>query len=290
MHPAFSVIFFTSASGFGFGLLAWLGFGRPDVTGGAAFAAYFLGYGLAVGGLLSSVFHLGNKKNAVKAFSQWQSSWLSREGVSAIAALLAVAPFAFGKVFLGGAPAWLGVLGALLCLFTVFTTSMIYAQLKTVPRWHTPLTPVMFMSYAVGGPALLTGETAIAVILLALAGLVQFVNWMMGDGLFAASGSTMETATGLGTIGKVKLFEPPHNGGNYLLNEMGYRIGRKHAQKLRGLGIGLAFVLPILLVLVSGGHVAVLLLAVICHLVGVFATRWLFFAEAKHVVSLYYGH
>jgi len=30
-------------------------------------------------------------------------------------------------------------------------------------------------------------------------------------------------------------------------------------------------------------------LAVVSHLLGVLATRWLFFAQAEHVVGLYYG-
>lgn len=291
MHPAFSVIFFTTASGFGFGLLAWLGFGlgRPDVTGWGAFALYFLGYALAVGGLLSSVLHLANRKNAIKSFSQWRTSWLSREGILAVAALVIVAPFAIGRIFLGGAPLWLGVPGAALCLATVFTTSMIYAQLKTIPRWHTPLTPVMYLSYAIAGPALLSGNGAVAAVLLLLAGVVQIATWMVGDGLFDASGSTMETATALGGVGTVRLLESPHSGSNYLLDEMGYRIGRKHAFKLRIIGAVLAFAVPVLIVLVAPQASIWLLIAVAVHLVGVFATRWLFFAEAKHVMSLYYG-
>ena len=289
MHPALSVIVFTSASGFGFGLLAWLGFGRPDVTGAGAFGFYLLAYALAVGGLMASVFHLGNKKNAVKAFSQWRSSWLSREGVLAVAALLVMALFAFGKVFLGGAPHWLGVIGALLSLATVFSTSMIYAQLKTVPRWHTPLTPAMFLSYAVAGPALLSGDGRIAAVLLMLAGIVQVVAWMVGDGLFAASHTTLESATALGNIGRVRLLEPPHSGSNYLLDEMGYRIGRRHGRKLRAIGVLLAFVLPVLIAFGAPASPFWLSVAVAGHLIGVFATRWLFFAEAKHVVSLYYG-
>lgn len=289
MHPALSVIFFSTASGFGFGLLAWLGFGRPDATGAAAFALYFLGYALAVGGLMASVFHLGNKKNAVKAFSQWRTSWLSREGVLAVAALLAVAPFAIGQVFLGGAPHWLGVIGALLSLATVFSTSMIYAQLKTVPRWHTPLTPVMFLGYAIAGPALLSGDAEIAGVLLMLAGIVQVVTWMVGDGLFEASRSTMESATALGRIGKVRLLESPHSGGNYLLHEMGYKIARKHAFKLRIIALLLAFVLPVLLVFGAPNVTFWMTVAIAGHLIGVFAARWLFFAEAQHVVSLYYG-
>ena len=84
MHPAPSVILFTTLSGLGFGLLAFLGLGLPPVTGWVAFVFFLLAYALAVGGLLASVGHLANPKNAIKAFREWRSSWLSREGVFAV--------------------------------------------------------------------------------------------------------------------------------------------------------------------------------------------------------------
>ncbi|RYH12219.1 DmsC/YnfH family molybdoenzyme membrane anchor subunit [Tropicimonas sp. IMCC6043] len=289
MHPAPSVIVFTALSGLGFGLLTWLGLGQPDVLGWAAFGMYFLAYALAVGGLLASAFHLGNPKNAPRAFSQWRTSWLSREAVISVAALLTVAPFAFGRIFLGGAPGWLGLLGAVLCLATVFSTSMIYTQLKTVPRWSQPLTPVLFVAYALAGGALLAGQSTAAGVLLVLLGGTQLAAWHIGDGRFAASGATLETATGLGAIGRVRLLEPPHSGGNYLLREMAFDVGRKHAAKLRVVGLVLAVVLPLLIVLLAPNNLVAIGLAVLLHLTGVFAARWLFFAEAQHVVSLYYG-
>ena len=76
MHPAPSVILFTSLSGLGFGLLIFLGLGYPDVTGWTAFAFFVLGYLLAVGGLSASTFHLGHPERALKAFTQWKTSWL----------------------------------------------------------------------------------------------------------------------------------------------------------------------------------------------------------------------
>ena len=74
MHPAPSVILFTTLSGIGFGLLAFLGLGLPLVTGWLAFAFFAVAYLLAVGGLLASTFHLGHPERALKAFSQWQTS------------------------------------------------------------------------------------------------------------------------------------------------------------------------------------------------------------------------
>jgi len=146
MHPAGSVILFTVASGLGFGMLTWLGLGLPDSHGWAVFLHYALAFALAGGGLLASTFHLGNPQRFLKAFSQWRSSWLSREGCLAVACLLVMGVFALGSVFYDIAWQPLGYIGATLSVLTVFATSMIYAQLKTVPRWNHWSTPVLFLA------------------------------------------------------------------------------------------------------------------------------------------------
>ncbi len=289
MHPAPSVIIFSTLSGIGFGLLAWLGFGYPAVTGWTAFAFFAIAYLLAVGGLIASTTHLGHPERALKAFSQWRSSWLSREGVCAVAALLIMALYGAGLVFFGTRWGFLGVIGALLSLGTVFTTAMIYTQLKTVPRWNHFTTPAMFMGYCVSGGALLANQWAEAFWLLLLTAIIQVIVWWRGDTALAQSGTNLATATGLGTMGGVRPFEPPHTGTNYLLREFAFQVGRDHAFKLRILAMVLAFAIPLLVILLPGAGHFMALIAVISHIVGVFASRWLFFAEAEHVVGLYYG-
>ncbi|GAA6193388.1 DmsC/YnfH family molybdoenzyme membrane anchor subunit [Phaeobacter sp. NW0010-22] len=288
MHPAPSVIVFTTLSGLGFGLLLFLGLGMPDVTGWVAFVFFAIAYALAVGGLLASTFHLGHPERALKAFTQWRSSWLSREGWCAVIALLVMAPYGAGLVFMGESYSILGLIGALFSLLTVFTTSMIYTQLKTIPRWNMKLTPAMFLSFSLAGGALLSGQIKAAMVLLAVAAVVQVVYWKQGDQALAASGTDMGTATGLGSIGEVRAFEPPHTGTNYLLREFVHVVGRKHAAKLRIIAFTLAFVVPLLLLYASPHHLGALI-AVLSHLVGIAVSRWLFFAQAEHVVGLYYG-
>ena len=288
MNPAPSVIIFTSLSGLGFGLMFFLGFGMPAVTGWVAFAFFFVAYALAVGGLLASTLHLGNPQRAMKAFSQWRTSWLSREGVSAVLTLLVMAVYATGLIFFDKNLQIVGRIAALLSLLTVFTTSKIYNQLKTVPRWHMPLTPVLFLTYALAGGALLSGQdTAAAVLLLVLTAL-QLAAWQMGDKAFKTAGHTIETATGLGHLGKVRLLEGPHSSPNYLMKEMVHVVGRKHSQKLRVIAtITLGLIPAALLLALTFSHLLALI-AVISHLIGLFTSRWLFFAEAEHVVGLYY--
>lgn len=138
----------------------------------------------------------------------------------------------------------------------------------------------------------LPGANVVALVAIVVALLAKLGYWQFIDNSKAAS--TPESATGLGSLGKVRLFEAPHTSENYLLKEMGFRVARKHAQKLRRISLAFGFALPFLLgviALAMPGVVAVIcsVLAAIIAMVGVLAERWLFFAEAKHAVTLYYG-
>ncbi len=287
MHPAPSIIAFTTLSGLGLGLLFWLGVDPTPPTGWVGLAFFLIAFGLAGGGLMASTFHLGRPERALKAFTQWQSSWLSREASAAVATLAVMGLYAAGLVFFGRVWQPLGWLGAGLSLVTVYTTSMIYAQLKTVPRWHHWSTSALFLALALAGGALLSGRVTVAMVLILIAGGLQTWWWQAGDRRLRASGTTLATATGL-TAGKVRAFEPPHTGPNYLTREMVFTVARKHAQKLRLVALALMMVLPLVL-LIAPFHHLLALLAVLSHIAGVATARWLFFAEAEHVVGLYYG-
>lgn len=288
MHPSPSVIIFTALSGLGFGLLVFLGLKMPDVTGVLAFIFFVIGFGLAVGGLISSTFHLGRPERSIKAFKQWRSSWLSREAIAAVFTLSLMAVYAIGRIFFDYDIRILGVAGAIMSIVTVFTTSMIYAQLKSIPRWNTKLTPAYFLSLSLAGGALLAGQIKFCLLLLLLSGIIQLLVWIKGDRALALSGTTIESGTGLGTIGRVRAFEPPHTGTNYLLKEFVHIVGRKHSAKLRIIALILMIGTPILLLSLSFSYFLAAL-SVISHIAGLFISRWLFFAEAEHVVGLYYG-
>ena len=288
MHPSPSVIIFTALSGLGFGLLVFLGLKMPDVTGVLAFIFFVIGFGLAVGGLISSTFHLGRPERSLKAFKQWRSSWLSREAIAAVFTLSVMAVYAIGRIFFEYDIRILGVVGAILSVVTVFTTSMIYAQLKSIPRWNTKLTPAYFLSLSLAGGALLAGQIKFCLLLLLISGIIQLLVWIKGDRALALSGTTIESGTGLGAIGRVRAFEPPHTGTNYLLKEFVHIVGRKHSAKLRIIALILMIGTPILLLSLSFSHFLAAL-SVISHISGLFISRWLFFAEAEHVVGLYYG-
>lgn len=311
MHPAYSVIFFTVLSGAGLGLLFLLSlmivFGHVPGTDLFGAASTLIALALVGAGALASGFHLGRPERAWRAFSQWRSSWLSREGVL----MLAVMPFglalALGWFGDDRAALWWRVVAgivAVLAALTVWATAMIYASLKPVPRWHNGWTPAVYlllalMSGAAVAYACLRGFGYVAppggystLLFGAVALAVKLGYWRHIDR--AGPMATAETATGLGAIGKVRPLDPPHTEENFLLKEMGFRVARKHAAKLRRIALLLGFAAPAVLVvlaLATTGIVAALaaVLAAVTMLIGLLVERWLFFAEARHAVMLYYG-
>ncbi len=306
MHPAASIILFTVLSGLGYGLATVLGLGILDPAATATRVAHVLALGLISAGLLASTLHLGNPQRAWRALSQWRSSWLSREGVMALLTYLPLVWSAWASVIDGRYLALPGVIGALGCAVTVYCTGMIYASLRSVQAWNTPLTPACFLlSSAAGGLVLACAAAALgggSFVLLAsctiaalAAAKIAKIAWRRRMSTVALL-STPESATGLGFIGRVRLFERPHTNENYLTREMGFRVARKHAAKLVRIGFLLVAVVPIALLfgaITASASVPVLAAALavhaaLFHMLGMMVERWLFFAEAKHAVMSFY--
>ena len=314
MHPAASVIFFTTASGAGYGLLALLA--AFALAGGLPPDRWlgFVGLGVAVSlisaGLLSSTFHLGRPERAWRAFSQWRSSWLSREGVAAVTTYVPTSVLALGWIIFERADGFYAAAAALvvvMAIITVFCTGMIYASLKPIRQWHMPwTTPVYLVLGAYTGALLLVALALVfgvfrpvmaelALALLLLGAFVKLGYWRVVD--TEPPRSTVATATGLTNFSSVQLFEAPHTEENFVMREMGFQIARKHAQKLRNVVKLALFLVPgVLLVaaLVAGAPhafaaLAAALIAIASAGLGVATERWLFFAEATHASMLYYS-
>ena len=305
MHPAYSVILFTTASGAGYGLLALLGL--VGISHGEASSIAFgltavvIALGLITIGLLSSTFHLGHPERAWRAFSQWRSSWLSREGVAAVVTY--VPAVAFGAVWSGliEAPnliAPLAVISSVMALLTVLCTAKIYSTLKTIRSWYNAWTVWVYFGFALAtGAVILAAITSVfgnfpaflvyfSSTLLALAAVIVVLYWRSIDA--APRDLSMGDATGLGRLGQVGQWEQPHSVPNYIQKEMGYVVARRHAAKLRRLVIA-ALVLAILLMLLALAVPFAALLSMALALFAAVVQRWLFFAEAQHVSSLFYG-
>lgn len=307
MHPAFSVIFFTVSSGAGFGLFALLYltdlFG---LDGGMPIeqklVAGILALVLVAAGLTSSMFHLANPKNAWRAFNRFRTSWLSREGV------FAMAFYPFAIIYLG--LTWLvmpelevlrltaGALATLLAWITLFSTGMIYGCLKTIRQWNSPLVPanylalghftgaLLLLAVASNGQVALTGYVPLALALLVAAATLKAIYyfWIASPG----TGPTIQTATGF-TRGNVKLLDTGHTHGTFLTQEFGFQIARKFSLMLKTAVFVAGFIVPALILTLGDGASVAIYSAVATALLGMVAERWLFFAEARHVINLYHG-
>ena len=303
MNPAYSVILFTTASGAGYGLLALLGlvgFNHGQVSVFAfGITAIAIALGLVTTGLLSSTFHLGHPERAWRALSQWRSSWLSREGVAAVATYVPAILFAATWTDMVHAPALIGPLGlglAAMSAVTVFCTAKIYSTLTTIRAWNHALTVPVYLAFALAtGGALMTAVATVfgryqvfQVILsgaaVTLVAVLKYFYWRSIDG--AARNHTMAAATGLGA--GVRQWEVPHTSENFIMKEMGFAVARRHALKLRRT---VFLLLLATLVLLAACQITpwFSLAAVPVILLAAAIERWLFFAEAQHVVSLFYG-
>lgn len=309
MKPAPSLLVFTVGSGAGLGLLVWLVIGRLF---GAAFSGLALGVagaialGLLAIGLLSSTLHLANRRNAWRAMSGWRHSWLAREAIAAIT----VWPLA--GVWLWAAFAnrlmveWIaGLLLLVAALATVWCTAMIYACLRTVPRWHCWQTRAGYPLYALVSGGLIWWALAtvdqsdrmqalervrsLLTLLLALAAVIKFSHWKR----FAERRpAAITVAQAIGVPGRARLFDAGHTGPTFLTREFGFQLDAHRAVGLRWIALALSFVLPAVLIgwpVSSSLAVGMALAAPIVCLTGLLLERWLFFAEAEHVVRLYHG-
>ena len=303
MNPAYSVILFTTASGAGYGLLSMLALagashGRAS-TLAFALTSLFIALALITIGLLSSTMHLGRPERAWRAFSQWRSSWLSREGVAAI--ITYPVALAFGACWSGlidapAAIAPMGYLTAIMCTVTVFCTAKIYSTLKTIRAWNQPLVVPIYLAFALAtGSVLLAAiatyfgrfvifQSILAMLAIVIASVLKYIYWRMLER--AKRTHTMAAATGLGE--GVRQWEVPHTSTNFIMKEMGFVVGRRHARKLRLLALFFLNISFALMYLATNWP-WLTYLAVPTIMLAAWVERWLFFAEAQHVVSLFYG-
>lgn len=313
MKPTFSIIFFTVISGAGLGFLSLLSLAdlcpadtlpRPALTNGIAAAFALISIGLA-----SSALHLAKPSNAWRAFSRFRTSWLSREAV------LAVTLVALTLLYGGIAASTAGValrlpvaaVVCVLCVAVLFCTAMIYASLKPIRQWHTRWTPACYLLLGHWSGALLLLAFAIAygaavtpyawmAAAIGIAALVAKLAYWRAIATDAGT-LTLERAIGVRegvrpsnvSIAQARLFDLGHSHPTFLTHEFGFTLARKHARALRALSLTLVFAVPALAWIAGARSAgAVSLLALVCIL-GLFAERWLFFAEARHTVRLYHG-
>jgi DMSO reductase anchor subunit len=322
MRPAISVILLTTLLGAGQGLFlailthqtyVLLGVLPPESAKGLYGPAAAAALALLVGGLVASFFHLGRPERAWRSAAMWRTSWLSRE-VIVLPALMGTV-FLYGAAHLTGvnpvvarlpggvavdASMAIGVVGGVLSFALFVCTGMIYACLKFLREWHSPLTVA---NYILLGTA--SGFTAAAALAASLAPAEApfFAGWALAFTLLGAASrvaslvrnarlrpvSTLQTAIGV-RHPVIRQISQGFTAGSFNTHEFFHGQARSLVRSVKWIFLVLAFALPAVLLAASlaGGSGAALAAAILVQMAGLMAERWFFFAEANHPQNLYY--
>jgi len=320
MKPPFSVIFLTTLIGIGQGLFLALYAGQlysffdllPDQNSGNFYA---VGSAIALAflcaGLLASFFHLGHPERAWRSAAMWRTSWLSREVIAL--------PAFMGIVFLYGVTHWfnwnatlfdlpgghhvnitfvLGAIGTLLS-FTLFVcTGMIYACLRFMQEWHTPLTPFNFILFGCASGFLVASIFASfaapdfiqfyagSAIVLTLLALIGRSAALLRNSRIKPK-SSLSTAIGIKHPHIVQI-SAGSMGGTFNSRTFFHGMKANYFRLVKPAFITLAFVLPLFIMLFAFSSPKLLIAAFFVQYIGLLFERWFFFAEANHPQNLYY--
>jgi len=320
MKPAFSVVFLTTLIGAGQGLFLALYTGqlyaffdllpaqdsRSYYAAGSALVLVFL-----CAGLIASFFHLGHPERAWRTATQWRTSWLSREVIAL--------PAFMGIVILYGGAHWfgwrmplfelpggrsvdptliLGALGTLLCFALFVSTAMIYACLRFLQEWHTPLTVINYILLGGSSGFVLAGAFSVMVapqlsgfyagwaIILTLLALISRSASLVRNARLKPK-SSMRTAIGIKHPRIVQKAQGAM-GGSFNTREFFHGKSTAFMRAIKPIFLILAFLVPLALLTAAMTVPLILIVVFILQYIGLLAERWFFFAQANHPQNLYY--
>jgi len=322
MHPAFSVIFLTTLIGAGQGFFLALYTGQIyslakilPVQQGTSFYSFgsLIAFGFLCVGLVASMFHLGHPERAWRSAAQWRTSWLSREVIILpifIALVLAYAVFQFmdwnqplfsikGTIAID-ATLLIGFIASIFCFILFLATTMIYASLKFLQEWHTPLTFFNFTFHGLASGFTLAaafsksqGESLVLfyagwAILFTLSALLSRTITLLRNKKIHPQ-STVQSAIGV-RHNKISQQAMGFMGGSFNTREFFHGKSRTFVRMVRFFFILFAYLIPIGILAFSFNSelFEVLMAAFVIQMLGLIAERWHFFAEARHPQNIYY--
>jgi DMSO reductase anchor subunit len=304
MKPAFSVIFLTTLIGAGQGL--FLALLAVDLFGPAAPVFQLVGSLLALVltglGLVASFFHLGRPERAWRSAAMWRSSWLSREVISLPLFMLGLMLYGVAQLQAWASTPLIGIVVGLLCLALFVCTGMVYASMRFLQEWASPLTLINYTLFGCASGftlatwlasmfeagAVLVPALALAAAAFTLAALLTRAASLRRNARLKPV-STLQTAIG---IKHPRIVQKSQGFMGGAFNTREFFHGRS-SEWLRGVKWGfllLVFPLPLLCLWlgVAGGSIAALALAFVLQYLGLLAERWFFLAQARHPQNLYY--
>jgi DMSO reductase anchor subunit len=309
MNPAFSVIFLTTLIGAGQGLFValyaaqwsereqWIAAAVPP---GYVVAGSALSMALTVLGLVASFFHLGRPARAWRSAARWRTSWLSREVIALPLFLAATAIYGVAAYAQSDSPLAAGAPAAVACIALFVCTGMVYASIRFLQEWATPLTPINFalIGCASGftlaaalasmlAPRLFPFNAAGASVLTAAALGVRAASLVRNARLVPRS--TLQSAIGVKHPRIVQIAQG-FIGGSFNTREFFHGASRAALRAVKWIAIGLGFAVPLVLLLagIALGMAWLAIAAAIVQFAGLIAERWFFLAQANHPQNLYY--
>jgi len=308
MRPAFSIIFLTTLIGAGQGLfvavygidlgarLGWVG----PVPASFHVRACALSAAFLVAGLLASFFHLGRPSRGWRAIAMWRTSWLSREVIVLPLFTASVGIQAWTCAYFPGASGWTGLVALALCAALFLCTGMIYACLRFLQEWHTPLTVLNFVLLGLASGFTLAAAYAalawqlLAAPLAAAALGLTLVACMLRAAILARNAalkqkSTTQSATGL-TQQRVVQKSQGMTGGSFGTREFFHGRSAGFLRWAKWVFLAFAFAIPLLMVAagLAAGRSGWFIPAFVAQYIGLLAERWFFLAQATHPQNLYY--
>ena len=322
MHPAFSVIFLTTLIGVGQGLFLALYTGQlysvvkvlptQDSASfyglGSFIALLFLG-----AGLLASFFHLGHPERAWRSAARWKTSWLSRE-VIVLPAFMAMTAlyglihysgwnpllFTFRGVIDVDLSLLVGGINTLLAFTLFLCTGMIYACIKFLQEWASPLTVVNYT--LLGGASGFALATAFAAwhgtelvsfyagwsIILTLTGFITRSASLIRNSRIKHM-SSLRSAIGV-RHARIEQKSQGFMAGSFNTREYFHGAPATLFSAIKWLFLVLVFPVPVLLLSMGLNQPAtsIFIAAFLIQYAGLIAERWFFFAQSNHPQNLYY--
>ena len=321
MNPAFSVVFLTTLIGAGQGLFLALFLGQlygTFLVGSETppLALYSVGTAWVVAlmglGLFASFFHLGRPERAWRAATMWRTSWLAREVIvlpafSAMALVwgamhyLAIDPVlaTLGNVRIP-LSLLVGIAAVALALLLFVCTGMIYAAIKFIQEWASPLT--VWNYFALGTASGFTLASALAAQyaphLLGLFALLAIVLTLVGyvTRMYALrrNARLKRKTTPMSAIGvrhpRITQISQGAMGGSFNTREFFHHKSAEVVQMIKVAFPIAGFIVPIALTVIGWGNSSVVLLgmAFAVQYIGLLLERWFFFAQAWHPQNIYY--
>jgi DMSO reductase anchor subunit len=322
MHPAFSVIFLTTLIGVGQGLFLALYTGQlysvikvlpvqdsPGFYGyGSLLALVFL-----TAGLFASIFHLGRPERAWRSAAKWKTSWLSREVIvlpafmctTFIYSMIHISGwnpvlFTITEDFIVNLSLLVGAINTVLAFTLFICTAMIYACIKFLQEWATPLTVANYTLLGMAsGFALSTAFASFvnsdlihfyaswAIILTVAAFITRSASLIRNKKIKYKS--SLSSAIGI-RHKNIRQKAQGAMGGSFNTREYFHGVKPALFKSIKWAFLVLVFIVPILLLstALASNMFILFAMAFIVQYIGLIAERWFFFAQANHPQNFYY--